>query len=281
MAFVRKITNALRSLFKNRPSPPLFLGQNRNSPPELDPHDPCRLYRNMKTGEVLRSLAVLFPATVGPVVDLGAAMMRSRAVEKNLVARMAVMGAVKQTVYRQLRTGENAGEAAESLRLLWKRGMNGILDYGLEGGVYVAAAGDTNFAGFVSSADGMENLRSSRRILETYPQSTPAAPATLNRGGGEEEERELHLSLERLTALGNRCSPVDLPLLGKAELYAAAVGARNNDRPIVDGTIQALLRGVGEERGLLSSSVADRELLSHELKRRLGVNVFEELLQES
>ncbi|KAI0528712.1 hypothetical protein KFK09_001254 [Dendrobium nobile] len=313
MAFARKISKTLRPLLiRYRPSltssAPFVLTKKiqesavpavavpipaKGSPPILDLEDTGRLYTTVKTGELLRSLATLYPMAVGPAVDVGMAVMRSKAVEENWAVRAAVMGMVRRTVYRQFCAGEDAEEAAETLRRLWKEGMRGILDYGLEDAEDGAAC-DRNLAGFLSTVELTATLPPSSvsfacvkitaispiKLLERVSDllrwerkdpsfllpwkrpslqiltdasplyHTPRAPPPLT----EEEERELHLSHDRLATLCHHCSAANLPLLVDAEytsvqpaidylIYAAALDFNKDERrPLVHGTIQTYLK---------------------------------------
>lgn len=174
MAFAHKISEALRPLFpRHRPTatssaPPFSLADNLRPPsapaaaaapipamkswPELNFQDTERLYAAVETADLVRSLATLCPMAVAPAVDLGMAVMRSKAVEESPAARAAVTGAVRRTIYRRFCAGEDAAEAAETLRRLWKGGMRGILDYGLEDAADGAAC-DRNLAGFLSTVE--------------------------------------------------------------------------------------------------------------------------------
>ncbi|XP_020682676.2 proline dehydrogenase 1, mitochondrial [Dendrobium catenatum] len=314
MAFAREISKTLRPLLiRYRPSltssAPFVLTKKiqesavpavavpipaKESPPILDLEDTGRLYTTVKTGELIRSLATLYPMAVGPAVDVGMAVMRSRAVEESWAVRAAVMGMVRRTVYRQFCAGEDAEEAAETLRRLWKEGMRGILDYGLEDAEDGAAC-DRNLAGFLSTVELTATLPPSSvsfacvkitaispiKLLERVSDllrwerkdpsirlpwkrpslqiltdasplyHTPRAPPPLT----EEEERELHLSHNRLATLCHHCSgAANLPLLVDAEytsvqpaidylIYAAALDFNKDERrPLVHGTIQTYLK---------------------------------------
>ncbi|XP_020592378.1 proline dehydrogenase 2, mitochondrial-like [Phalaenopsis equestris] len=269
MAFAHKIAKPLRPRFINhRPtltsSAPLSLAEPvaaspisaKKSAPKLDLEDTERLFATVKTGELVRSLAVLYPMAMGTVVDVGMAVMRSKVVEENWAARMAVMGAVRRTVYRQFCAGENGEEAARTLRALWKGGMRGILDYGLEDAPDGAAC-DRNLAGFLSTVDMTASLPPSSvsfacvkitaispiNLLERLsdllrwerkdpsfhlPWKNPSLPIFSDTSPFYhtpaapapltlEEERELHLSHKRLATLCHRCSAANLPLLVDAE----------------------------------------------------------------
>ncbi|KAH0469359.1 hypothetical protein IEQ34_000917 [Dendrobium chrysotoxum] len=276
MAFAQKTSKTLRPLLiKYRPSltssAPFLLTKKiqesavpavavsipaKGSPPILDLEDTGRLYTTVKTGELLRSLATLCPMAVGPAVDLGMAVMRSKAVDENRALRAAVMGMVRRTVYRQFCAGEDAEEAGETLRRLWKGGMRGILDYGLEDAEDGAAC-DRNLAGFLSTVELTATLPPSSvsfacvkitaispiKLLERvsdllrWERKDPSIRLPWKRPSlqiltdasplyhtprappplTQEEERELGHSHDRLATLCHHCSAANLPLLVDAE----------------------------------------------------------------
>lgn len=71
--------------------------------------------------------------SIDPAVDLGIAVMRSKMMqtEDGLLKKM-VLKVVKKTVYEHFCAGEDVKEAAKTMHGLWKEGLKGILDYGLE-----------------------------------------------------------------------------------------------------------------------------------------------------
>ncbi|KAG0457406.1 hypothetical protein HPP92_022563 [Vanilla planifolia] len=260
--------------------------------PIIDLGDTDRLFAAEATGRLAWSLATMYALAVGPAVDLGIAVMRSRAVMENAALRAAVMAAVRGTVYRQFCAGEETEEASETLRRLWEKGLRGILDYGLED-AEDAGACDRNLAGFMRTVDVTPALPDSSvsfacvKITAITPISllervsdllrwekknpslhlpwkqpslpvladssplyhTPAAPPPLS----QEEERELRLSHDRLSALCHRCSEANLPLLVDAEYtsvqpaidhmtFSAALEFNRQPHPLVYGTVQAYLK---------------------------------------
>ncbi|KAK8934041.1 hypothetical protein KSP39_PZI015995 [Platanthera zijinensis] len=220
--------------------------------PILDLSDTERLFGPAETGELLRSLATMYTLAMEPAVDLGMAVLKSPSV----MSSPAVMAAVRGTVYRQFCAGEGMEEAAETLRRLWKVGLRGILDYGLEDAVDGEAC-DRNLAGFLRTVDMTPALPASSvsfacvkitaicpiNLLERisdlirWQKKHPSFPLPWMRPSlpvlsvssplyhtlsippplTTGEEAELHRSHARLTALCTRCANTDLPLLIDAE----------------------------------------------------------------
>lgn len=168
MAIVTRIPpripqHLLRSL-SSLTSPPLNLTEKLSEPAAgppariLDLADTERLFASVPTGSLLRSLATLYAFAFDPVVDLGTAMMRSRAVHASRLGGAAVLAAVRGTVFRHFCAGEGLEEAGRTLRELWEEaGLKGILDYGLEDASDGAAC-DRNLDGFLRTVEMASSL---------------------------------------------------------------------------------------------------------------------------
>lgn len=104
------------------------------SPPQpLDLTSFPKLFESTPTKNLLRALFNLHLMSIDPAVDLGIAVMRSKMMqtEDGLLKKM-VLKVVKKTVYEHFCAGEDVTEAAKTMHGLWKEGLKGILDYGLE-----------------------------------------------------------------------------------------------------------------------------------------------------
>lgn len=129
--------------------------------------DTGRLFAGEPTSALLRTLAALQALSVGPLVDVATAALRSPAVAGSALGRAAA----RATAYRHFCAGETADEAAAVVRRLWRGGMGGILDYGIEDAEDGDAC-DRNAAGFISAVDvaaalppGSVSRRRRRRFL--------------------------------------------------------------------------------------------------------------------
>jgi proline dehydrogenase len=129
--------------------------------------DTGRLFAGEPTSALLRTLAALQALSVGPLVDAATAALRSPAVAGSALGRAAA----RATAYRHFCAGETADEAAAVVRRLWRGGMGGILDYGIEDAEDGDAC-DRNAAGFISAVDVAAALPPgsvSRRLLYVPP----------------------------------------------------------------------------------------------------------------
>jgi hypothetical protein len=152
--------------------------------------DTGRLFAGEPTPALLRTLAALQALSVGPLVDAATAALRSPAVAGSALGRAAA----RATAYRHFCAGETAGEAAAAVRRLWRGGMGGILDYGIEDAEDGGAC-DRNAAGFASAVDVAAKLppgsvSSSPSPLSAYS-SVSAASVFLRalHGGGRWDGR--------------------------------------------------------------------------------------------
>lgn len=114
----------------------------------LEFQDTGRLFAGEPTSSLVRTLAALQALSVGPLVDVATAALRSPAVAGSALGRAAA----RATAYRHFCAGETAGEAAGVVRRLWRGGMGGILDYGIEDAEDGDAC-DRNAAGFIAAVD--------------------------------------------------------------------------------------------------------------------------------
>ncbi|BAF27158.1 proline dehydrogenase 2, mitochondrial [Oryza sativa Japonica Group] len=213
--------------------------------------DTERLFAGERSTSLVRTLAVLQALSVGPLVDVATAALRSPAVAGSAAGRAAA----RATAYQHFCAGETAEEAAAAVRRLWRGGMGGILDYGIEDAEDGPAC-DRNAAGFLAAIDVaaalppgsasvcikitalcpvalLEKASDLLRWQQKHPATklpwkvhgfpvlcvssplylTAAEPPALE----AEEERELEMAHGRLLAIGERCAEYDIPLLVDAE----------------------------------------------------------------
>ncbi|EER94526.1 proline dehydrogenase 2, mitochondrial [Sorghum bicolor] len=213
--------------------------------------DTGRLFAGEPTSALLRTLAALQALSVGPLVDAATAALRSPAVAGSALGRAAA----RATAYRHFCAGETADEAAAVVRRLWRGGMGGILDYGIEDAEDGDAC-DRNAAGFISAVDvaaalppgsasvcikitalcPIALLEKTSDLLRwqkkhpsfnlpwkthSFPILSDSSPLHLTPSEPpaltSEEETELQLAHERLLAVCARCAEHGIPLLVDAE----------------------------------------------------------------
>jgi proline dehydrogenase len=114
----------------------------------LEFEDTERLFTGEPSTALVRTLAALQLMSAGPLVDVGIAALRSPAV----AASPVVQAAARATAYKHFCAGETAEEAAARVQRLWRGGMGGILDYGIEDAEDGAAC-DRNVSGFLAAVD--------------------------------------------------------------------------------------------------------------------------------
>uniref|UniRef100_A0A0E0F0T2 Proline dehydrogenase n=1 Tax=Oryza meridionalis TaxID=40149 RepID=A0A0E0F0T2_9ORYZ len=115
--------------------------------------DTERLFAGERSASLVRTLAVLQALSVGPLVDVATAALRSPAVAGSAAGRAAA----RATAYQHFCAGETAEEAAAAVRRLWRGGMGGILDYGIEDAEDGPAC-DRNAVGFLAAIDVAASL---------------------------------------------------------------------------------------------------------------------------
>lgn len=220
----------------------------------LEFEDTGRLFAGEPSTALARTLVALQALSVGPLVDAATAALRSPVVAGSALSRAAA----RATACRHFCAGETADEAAAVVRRLWRGGMGGILDYGIEDAEDGAAC-DRNAVGFLAAVDVAASLPPGSAsvcikitalcpiaLLEkasdllrwqqkhpslhlpwkahSFPILSDSSPLYLTASAPApltaEEERELQLAHERLLVIGERCAEYDIPLLVDAE-YAA------------------------------------------------------------
>ncbi|CAN6311986.1 unnamed protein product [Urochloa humidicola] len=213
--------------------------------------DTGRLFAGEPTSALVRTLAALQALSVGPLVDAATAALRSPAVAGSALGRAAA----RATAYKHFCAGETADEAAAVVRRLWRGGMGGILDYGIEDAEDGHAC-DRNAAGFLAAVDVAASLPPGSAsvcikitalcpiaLLEktsdllrwqkkhpsfnlpwkahSFPILSDSSPLYLTASEPPaltaEEERELELAHERLLAVCAACAEHGIPLLVDAE----------------------------------------------------------------
>lgn len=147
--------------------------------------DTERLFAGERSTSLVRTLAVLQALSVGPLVDVATAALRSPAVAGSAAGRAAA----RATAYQHFCAGETAEEAAAAVRRLWRGGMGGILDYGIEDAEDGPAC-DRNAAGFLAAIDvaaalppGSVSRRRRRLTLAGVSLSSLSACVAVGPGG--------------------------------------------------------------------------------------------------
>lgn len=148
---------------KHEQAPPLTAAQP--SPP-IDLADPERLFSSVPTAKLIRSVANLHAAAVGPVVDLGIRVMKSRVIMGTGLAREAVLGVVRRTFYEHFCGGQDDVEAADTVRRLNEAGLRGMLDYAVEDAEDNPSC-DRNLDAF------LQTVESTKTLPQGYVSSTP------------------------------------------------------------------------------------------------------------
>lgn len=90
------------------------------------------LFAQIRTKQLVNTLAILQALSVESLVDVGSKLMQSESIQANRVARNLMMGAVEKTVYRHFCAGADKEEVGRTLSGLSDLGLKGILDYGSE-----------------------------------------------------------------------------------------------------------------------------------------------------
>jgi hypothetical protein len=106
------------------------------------------LYAGVTSKELLRTLCNLHLVGYEPVVDASIKVLTSPLMQSALF-RVPVLQAVKYTAYSHFCAGENIAEASTTLKNMWKLGLRGIMDYGLEDATDSQSC-DKNLADFVN-----------------------------------------------------------------------------------------------------------------------------------
>ncbi|KAL1291796.1 hypothetical protein AAHE18_20G225900 [Arachis hypogaea] len=238
----------------------------------LDLEDTEKLFSSVSTWRLLRSSAVLHATAVGPMVDVGMRVMRSRKIRSLNEAGLRGM-----LVYGVEDAHDNDG---------CNRNLNGFLHT-----VDVSRSLPMSSVSFVivkitaicpmtllerisdllrwQQKDPSFNLPWKRDSLPIFAESSPLyhtqkKPEALTL----EEERDLELATHRLVELCQKCVQANIPLLVDAEhttvqpaidyfTYSSAIVHNKDDNPIVFGTIQTYLKD-SKERLLLALKAADK-----------------------
>ncbi|XP_071692122.1 proline dehydrogenase 2, mitochondrial-like [Rutidosis leptorrhynchoides] len=142
----------------------------------FDFNDTKGLFSSVTTGKLLRSSANLNLAAVGPVVDLGMWVMRSKVMEIGLL-REIVLGLIKHTSYEHFVAGADLEETGRTVTKLWKSGLRGMLDYGLEHAVDNHSC-DLNAQQFIETVESTQSLPPSS-VSFVVVKITAITPVTL------------------------------------------------------------------------------------------------------
>ncbi|RDX95024.1 Proline dehydrogenase 2, mitochondrial, partial [Mucuna pruriens] len=238
-------------------APPSFFDnpQSSTAAEVLSLDDGERLFRPVGTGRLLRSSAVLYATAVGPMVDLGMWVMKSKAFQSGLTKDL-LMATVRETFYAHFCAGEDAAAAGRSVRSLKDDGLRGMLVYGVED-AHDNDSCDRNLHGFLHTVDIAKSLPPSsvsfvivkitaicpmtllERVsdllrwqqkdpsfvlpwkLDSLPIFADSSPLYHTRDRPEpltpEEESDLQIANQRLLELCQKCVEVNMPLLVDAE----------------------------------------------------------------
>lgn len=92
------------------------------------------LFSSTPTKTLLLSLANLRLISAGPAVKVGSVVMNSPIImsENDSFLKKSVLKIVKSTVYDHFCAGEDLKEVERTMENLWRVGLKGIMDYGLE-----------------------------------------------------------------------------------------------------------------------------------------------------
>lgn len=126
--------------------------------PTVDVADPRALFGSITTSELLRAAANLHAAAVGPVVDVGMWVMKSKLMEVEAV-RGLVLGTVKHTFYQHFCAGEDDAAVEKTVRRLQDVGLRSMLDYALEYANDEESC-DRNLEGFLRTIESTRALPS-------------------------------------------------------------------------------------------------------------------------
>ncbi|KAL2653378.1 hypothetical protein R1flu_021506 [Riccia fluitans] len=107
------------------------------------------LYSGMTSRELFTTLLNLHLVSLEPAVDLSLKILKSQLMKSPLLSA-PIYWTVKRTAYSHFCAGENASDAAVTLKRLWELGLRGILDYSLEDAEDSKTC-DENTAGFLNT----------------------------------------------------------------------------------------------------------------------------------
>ncbi|KAK7266684.1 hypothetical protein RIF29_19334 [Crotalaria pallida] len=221
----------------------------------LNLDDAEKLFSSVSTSKLLRSSAVLHATAMGPMVDFGMWIMKSRLMQTG-VMKDFVMAAIKKTFFENFCAGEDAADAGRSIRWLNEVGLRGMLVYGVED-AHDNEGCDRNLKGFLHTVDVSRSLPLNSvsfvivkitaicpmQLLERvsdllrWQQKDPSfnlpwkqdclpifaesSPLYHTQKRPEpltpEEEKDLELANQRLLELCQKCVKANIPLLVDAE----------------------------------------------------------------
>ncbi|KAG9448674.1 hypothetical protein H6P81_008639 [Aristolochia fimbriata] len=276
----------------------------------LDDHGQ-RPFASVPTKKLLNSYLNLHLVALDPVVDVGVRLVRSRLME-NGVFRSAMFGVLKRTVYAHFCAGEDVEEAKRTLEGLYREGLRGILDYGLEDAVDNSGC-DTNLVEFLRTVEMASMLPPNsvsfgcvkisaicpisllERVsdllrwhqkdpsfdlpwkIDSLPILSSSSPIYHTRSKPdhltEAEEQDLQLAHQRLSKLCQKCLENNLPLLIDAEYTSI--------QPAIDYlTYSAALQFNKEENPIVYGTIQaylkdakERLVQATEVAQRRGVSM--------
>lgn len=142
--------------FDEKPELSAVAVADESSPAVFDVNDFERLFSSISTTRLLRASANLHMAAIGPVVDLGMWLMKSKLMEMELV-KSVVSETIRHTFYEHFCAGEDTAAAGRSILKLREAGLRGMLVYALE---YASdnEACDRNLEGFLQTVESTKSL---------------------------------------------------------------------------------------------------------------------------
>lgn len=113
------------------PTPPTTAADGGGTTPVIDLADTKSLFSSITTPKLLKSAVTLHVSSLGPMVDLGTAIMNS-GLMNNPVTRNMILGFTEKTFYDHFCAGKDLQTASSTAVKLWNAGLSAMLDYGLE-----------------------------------------------------------------------------------------------------------------------------------------------------
>lgn len=140
-------------------APPLFDKPSSHVQTEttvLNLEDSEKLFSSVSTLQLLRSSAVLHATAVGPMVDLGMWVMKSKLCQMEMLKNV-VNATMRHTFYANFCAGDDAVAAGRSMRVLNDAGLRGMIVYGAED-AHDNEGCDRNLKGFLETVDVAKSL---------------------------------------------------------------------------------------------------------------------------
>ncbi|KAK7381157.1 hypothetical protein VNO78_33683 [Psophocarpus tetragonolobus] len=122
----------------------------------LNLEDGEQVFSSMSTKQLFQSSAVLHATAMGPMVDLGMWVMKSRLFQSGVLKDL-VVATTRETFFSHFCAGEDAAEAGRSIKALNDAGLRGMLVYGVED-AHDNEGCDRNLRGFLHTVDVSKSL---------------------------------------------------------------------------------------------------------------------------